>query len=111
MKKLIVLVAIVGFALVVALPLAMAACSLEHGSEAQGGGEALAQEATLENTDTEPVNHICPVMGNEISKDTPHRIENEGKVIGFCCAACVDKFDEDPEGYAAKLDTEATEEE
>lgn len=111
MRKLMVLVSVVGFMLTAVIPLAMAACSTGDALAGQEGAEALALEAVLENTVTEVVNNICPVMGNEVSKDTPYRVEHEGKVIGFCCAACVDKFNEDPEGYVAKLDTEATEEE
>jgi YHS domain-containing protein len=29
--------------------------------------------------------------------------EYEGKLIGFCCEDCRDKFDLDPEKYAARL--------
>ena len=47
----------------------------------------------------EIINSICPVMGGEVSKDTPYRTEYKGQKIGFCCASCVDEFKADPEKY------------
>jgi len=49
------------------------------------------------------INSTCPVMDSEVSKDTPYKVEYKGKTIGLCCAGCIDKFNEDPEGYLSKI--------
>ena len=50
----------------------------------------------------DPVNTICPVMGTKVSKDTPYRVEYEGKTIGLCCPICVNAFKADPKKYGDK---------
>lgn len=52
----------------------------------------------------EPINAVCPVMGGEVSKDTPHKTEYNGKTIGFCCPGCIETFNSDPEKYMAKIE-------
>jgi YHS domain-containing protein len=112
MNKLFTLGVIVVFMLAVTTPLATAACSVGHKS-AGGGEEAAVQEATTEATleNVEVINKICPVMGGEVGKDTKYTVEHEGKTIGLCCAGCVEKFNEDPEGYIKKLEEETEVEE
>jgi len=108
MNKLFALAAIAVFMLAVTTPLAIAACSVGHTS-GKGAVKAAAQEATPEATleNTEVINKICPIMGGEVGKDTAYKVEYEGKVIGFCCAGCVDKFKENPEEYLKKLEEKA----
>jgi len=67
------------------------------------------KEVVLE--ENKPVNTICPVMGEEIENDTSYKTVYKGKVIGFCCPACLEKFKEDPEKYIEKLDSKTTIEE
>jgi YHS domain-containing protein len=43
----------------------------------------------------------CPVMGGEINKEI--YADHDGKRVYFCCAACIPKFEKDPEKYLAKL--------
>jgi YHS domain-containing protein len=43
----------------------------------------------------------CPVMGGPIDKNV--FVEHQGKKVYFCCPACVEKFQADPEKYLAKL--------
>ena len=44
----------------------------------------------------------CPVMdGNPIDKNV--FVEYKGKKVYFCCKACVEQFQADPEKYVAKL--------
>ena len=50
------------------------------------------------------VNTVCPVMGQPVSKDTPYTIVYAGKKIGFCCAACLESFKQNPEEYIDKLE-------
>ena len=44
----------------------------------------------------------CPVMGNPVNKKvyTDHR----GKRVYFCCAGCIEKFEQDPEGYIRRME-------
>ncbi len=44
----------------------------------------------------------CPIMdGNKINKNV--FVEYKGKKVYFCCAACKEPFEKDPEKYIAKL--------
>ena len=52
---------------------------------------------------TEKVQTTCPVMGGEINKDI--YLDHEGNRIYFCCQACVEKFNQDPDTYLQKLKT------
>ncbi|MHC4645492.1 MAG: YHS domain-containing protein [Planctomycetota bacterium] len=55
---------------------------------------APAASAAIEQTN-------CPVMGGAINKNI--FTEYKGKKVYFCCAACEDKFNAEPEKYVAKL--------
>ena len=74
-------------------------------------GAAYAQQCPLSGAKTvavakgEVVNTICPVMGGEVGKDTPFKVEYKGKTIGLCCAGCITAFNKDPEKYIGNLDT------
>ena len=59
--------------------------------------------ATDKKSKEEIVNTTCPVMGGEVSNDTPHKVTYDGKIVGFCCSACVDIFKKEPEKYMAEL--------
>lgn len=52
----------------------------------------------------EVINALCPVMGGEVSKDTEYKTEYNGKTIGFCCPACIETFNSDPEKYMAEIE-------
>ena len=47
-------------------------------------------------------NIFCPVTGNEVDPDSP-TVEYKGKIYGFCCPGCDDKFVADPEKYLKNL--------
>jgi hypothetical protein len=65
----------------------------EHAAMMDKPAEAVA--AVVEQT-------TCPIMeGNAIDKDI--FTEYKGKNVYFCCNACIDKFEENPEKYIAKL--------
>lgn len=38
---------------------------------------------------------VCPIMGSEVSKDSP-AVEYAGSKVAFCCGGCPDKFSKDP---------------
>ena len=44
---------------------------------------------------------MCPVMGGPINKEV--FTEYKGKKVYFCCSACIDTFNKDPEKYISKL--------
>ena len=52
----------------------------------------------------QPVNQICPVMGNEVDPDV--FVDHEGRRIGFCCPPCIPTFKADPAKYIKKVDAE-----
>jgi YHS domain-containing protein len=43
----------------------------------------------------------CVVMGGKINKDV--YVDHEGQRVYFCCAACIDEFNKDPEKYLKKM--------
>ena len=43
----------------------------------------------------------CPVMSEKIDKK--YHVVHKGKVVFFCCKACIKKFKENPEKYMKKL--------
>lgn len=43
----------------------------------------------------------CPVMGGAINKDI--FVEYQGKKVYFCCPACIEQFNKEPEKYLSKL--------
>lgn len=46
--------------------------------------------------------NTCPVRGEPI--DFRVSTEHDGRKIFFCCEDCIEKFNEDPSRYLAKLD-------
>jgi YHS domain-containing protein len=54
-----------------------------------------------------PWNTVCPVMGNKIDA-TVKTVEYDGKLYGFCCDGCDDKFAKDPARYSRNLSKDGT---
>ena len=52
-------------------------------------------------------NKICPVCGGEVSSEF-RTVKHDGKVFGFGCAGCPEKFAANPEIYANKLSADGT---
>jgi len=44
----------------------------------------------------------CVVMGGKINKDV--YVDYEGQRVYFCCAACIDEFNKNPEKYLKKME-------
>ena len=93
MLKSIILFLIIAFVVATAAPFVSADCGLKHTSVTNEDSEA-----------GEVVNAVCPIMGAEVKKDTPYKVEYEGKTIGFCCAGCITTFKADPEKYMKNLE-------
>ncbi len=49
-----------------------------------------------------PFNSVCPVLGEEVDLNGPKVFYN-GKVYGFCCKGCDEKFMRNPEYYAKRI--------
>lgn len=71
--------------------------------------EHMAQQAQTEDVaDAEmaegemPWNKVCPVSGGEVDPAVT-TVSHNGKVYGFCCPGCDEKFADNPEHFAAKL--------
>lgn len=63
--------------------------------------ESAAPTVTKEVASAEIEQKTCPVMGGEINKSL--FTEYKGKKVYFCCAACKEEFEKNPEKYIAKL--------
>jgi YHS domain-containing protein len=63
---------------------------------AAAGPVAAAPAATQSQAQT-----VCPVLGGAIDKNV--YTDYQGKRIYFCCAACIEEFNQNPEKYLQKL--------
>ncbi len=54
-----------------------------------------------------PWNKVCPVMGNPVDENAPTYFY-DGKLWGFCCAGCDEKFAKNPEKYIKNLNEAGT---
>jgi YHS domain-containing protein len=52
-----------------------------------------------------PINAKCPVSGHDI--DAEFTFSHDGKLVGFCCEDCRDKFKAEPAKFVAKLSANA----
>lgn len=53
-------------------------------------------------------NKVCPVCGGPVTADL-ETVTYEGKVYGFGCAGCPEKFEEKPQDYVKNLSEDGTE--
>jgi hypothetical protein len=73
-----------------------------------GAGLVLAFAATLAwaAVQAKPVNRKCPLKPDS-RVDPKITLTHNGKVIGFCCTDCVDKWKKNPAGYASAVKEDA----
>lgn len=64
--------------------------------------EVKAKKASLSSSIKKPWNQVCPVLGDKVNPKV-ETVEYKGKVYGFCCAGCDEKFKADPEKYSSLL--------
>ena len=76
--------------------------SLSNIAFANCGACGMIEEGAEEQEGT-IINDVCPVMGGKVNNDTPYKVVYKGETIGFCCPACIEKFNADPEKYMADL--------
>ncbi len=53
-------------------------------------------------------NKICPVCGGEVNAEL-ETVTYDGKVYGFGCPGCPEKFSESPQDYVKNLNEDGTE--
>ncbi|QOJ29648.1 MAG: efflux RND transporter periplasmic adaptor subunit [Ignavibacteriales bacterium] len=56
----------------------------------------------LGKTDDVPFNKVCPLLGDEVAKNSP-KVKYKGKIWGFCCPGCDKKFMADPAKYSQNV--------
>lgn len=52
-----------------------------------------------------PWNVVCPVLGDKVNPEVK-TVTYKGKVYGFCCPGCDEKFTADPEKYIKNLSSD-----
>ncbi len=62
---------------------------------------AEAEIAAREAAAQKPVNDVCPVSGKPV--DTAFTVEQDGRLVAFCCGNCKAKFEADPSAFADKI--------
>jgi len=95
MKKILMITLMLVTVLAIAVPYAVAGC-----------GACPTKKAVAKGQDEGIINSTCPVMGSAVKKNTPYKVEYQGKTIGFCCPSCIGMFNKNPEKYTAKLGLE-----
>lgn len=49
-----------------------------------------------------------PVCGQQVSRDTPFKLELDGRVLYFCSEECLEDFQEDPGAYLEPMEEESS---
>ena len=80
---------------------ALAAGLLLLAASVHSGEDAAGKKSIGEEIGLEPHGQtICPVMGGKIDKTV--FADKHGQRVYFCCAACIDIFENDPDKYFEK---------
>ncbi len=86
--------------LLLAILVVFAACSkAEYENQTQ---ESAYTAETGSKTEMAVWNKVCPVCGDEVDPDL-ETVTHDGKVYGFGCAGCPEKFGKDPENFVKNL--------
>ena len=89
------------FYLMAACLLAGGACANNH-SKPVDSNSASTSDAVAQTASGTPINQYCPINKDD-KVDPKVTTVYKGKVIGFCCADCIDEFKKDPDKYMATL--------
>src|SRR3989339_1568418 len=98
-KYLIMLAAVVGLATIITLGGCKKKELMEPANSATPTMEKMTDGAAQTADSNEQI--TCPVMGGKINKDI--FVEHNGKKVYFCCPACIEEFEKNPEKYLDKL--------
>ena len=63
---------------------------------------------TESGSESDAWNKICPVCGGEVNAEL-ETVTYDGKVYGFGCPGCPEKFREEPQDYVKNLNADGTE--
>ena len=63
---------------------------------------------TESGSESDAWNKICPVCGGPVTTDL-ETVTDDGKVYGFGCAGCPEKFEQSPQDYVKNLNEDGTE--
>ena len=63
---------------------------------------------TESGSESDAWNKICPVCGGEVTGDS-ETVTHDGKVYGFGCPGCPEKFEKNPQDYVKNLNEDGTE--
>jgi len=67
-----------------------------------GCSEQVEPAAQVEEDASEFVQTICPVMNVPIDENI--YVDHEGQRVYFCCAPCIQTFEDNPDEYLAKIE-------
>ncbi len=97
------------------MALVLFGCSKEEQESQAVDAEAVTNEqsehvhaaVTESGSESDAWNKICPVCGGEVSA-AQETVTHAGKVYGFGCAGCPEKFAAEPEKYVNNLSADGT---
>ncbi len=96
--------------------LALFGCSKKEQESQTVDAEAVTNEqsehvhaaVTESSSESDAWNNICPVCGGEVNAEL-ETVTYNGKVYGFGCPGCPEKFSESPQDYVKNLNEDGTE--
>ena len=92
--------------LLLAILVIFSACSkAEHENQTQ---ETAYSAETGSKTEMAVWNKVCPVCAGEVTTDL-ETVTYDGKVYGFGCAGCPEKFGKNPENFVKNLSEDGAE--
>lgn len=102
--------------LLLVLALALFGCSKGEQESQTADAKAVASEltehvhaaVTESGSESDAWNRICPVCGGEVTLDL-ETVTHDGKVYGFGCPGCPEKFEKNPQDYVKNLNEDGTE--
>ena len=93
--------------LATAITLIIAGTSLPQNEPVLLNNEKIVELNMKERNPLKPINEVCPIEGKKIDHKIPFLIF-DNKIIGFCCNACIEVFNNDPQAYFKKFERDAS---
>ena len=84
--------------------ISISSCSKSEPSKTVTKGEEKTNSDSL-SVAAATFNALCPISGEPVNAEA-NKVEHQGKVYGFCCNGCDEKFKSNPEKYAANISTD-----
>jgi len=93
--------------LAAAITLIIAGTSFPQNEPMFLNNEIIVEVNMKERNPLKPINEVCPIEGKKIDHKIPLLIF-DNKIIGFCCNACIEVFNNDPQAYFKKFERDAS---